>query len=122
MSGSLPADVAEVLVAVLDGDDPVHAALLRQMPYLRVAGCCGCGCESPDFELDRSQVEPAPVEPGTFVAAEVPLFTESGDCPGMVMVFTRGGYLAWLDICSWSDDVEVNLSNAVRWLRGPRRT
>ncbi|MCK8679214.1 helix-turn-helix domain-containing protein [Streptomyces lichenis] len=57
--------------------------------------------------------------PGTVVAADVQLFTEAGDCPGEVLVFAQGGYLSWLEVCSWSDDVEVNLAKARRWLQPP---
>ncbi len=59
----------------------------------------------------------APTAPGTVVAAEAQLVTEAGECPGEVLVFTQNGYLSWLEVCSWSDDIEVTLVAALRWLR-----
>lgn len=121
MPDPLPADVADVLAELLDPADPVHAVLLRQVPHLRVTGRCGCGCGSPDFALDTGEVEPAPTGAGTVVAVEAPLFTETGECPGEVLVFTQGGRLSWLEVCSWSDDVEVTVAAARDWLRAARR-
>jgi hypothetical protein len=69
------------------------------------------------FALDFSEVEPAPAGPGTVVEAEAQLITEAGECPGEVLVFTRDGYLSWLEVCSWSDDVEVTLGAARHWLQ-----
>ncbi|MEU0275671.1 hypothetical protein [Streptomyces sp. NPDC006307] len=117
MTGSLPADVADVLELVLDGDDPVHVALRRQVPHLGVRTRCTCGCGTAFFTLDADAVEPAPTGPGTVVAVEAQLVTEAGEWPGEVLVFTQGGYLSWLEVCSWSDDIEVTLSAARRWLR-----
>ncbi|MFF2773973.1 hypothetical protein ACFVU3_03620 [Streptomyces sp. NPDC058052] len=123
MPETLPPDVAGVLAELLDQDDPVHAALRRQVPYIQVAGRCGCGCGTADFAFDpgEDEVAPAPVGTGTEVPVEAPLLTETGDCPGGVMIVTRRGYLAWLEVYSWSDDVEVTLANAFRWLRARRR-
>ncbi|MEU2564684.1 hypothetical protein ABZ626_35930 [Streptomyces longispororuber] len=50
------------------------------------------------------------------MAAEAQLVTEAGECPGEVLVFTQGGYLSWLEVCSWSDD-EVTLAAARDWLQ-----
>lgn len=117
MTGNLPADVADVLAAVLNTDGPVHVALRRQVPHLSVRARCTCGCGTAYFELGTGAVEPAPTGPGTVVAAEAQLVTEDGECPGEVLVFARGGRLSWLEVCSWSDDVEVTLAAARRWLR-----
>ncbi|MFI1769396.1 hypothetical protein ACH41H_46325 [Streptomyces sp. NPDC020800] len=117
MTESLPADVADVLAAVLDTDDPVHAALRRQVPHLGVRTRCTCGCGTAYFELDVGKVEPAPTGPGTVVAAEAQIVTEAGERPGEVLVFTQGGYLSWLEVCSWSDDIEVTLAAARHWLQ-----
>ncbi|GAA4787280.1 hypothetical protein [Streptomyces sanyensis] len=117
MTESLPADVADVLAAVLNTNHPVHVALRRQVPYLSVRGRCTCGCGTASFELDAGKAEPAPTGPGTVVAAEAQLATEAGEHPGEVLVFARGGYLSWLEVCSWSDDVEVTLTAARRWLQ-----
>ncbi|MGW7614050.1 hypothetical protein ACWGKW_43895 [Streptomyces sp. NPDC054766] len=117
MNESLPADVADVLAAVLNGDTPVHLALQRQVPHLSVRARCTCGCGTAYFELDTSKVVPAPTGPSTVVAAEAQLVTEAGECPGEVLLFTQGGYLSWLEVCSWSDDIEVTLAAARHWLQ-----
>ncbi|MBZ9638334.1 hypothetical protein [Streptomyces sp. PSKA30] len=117
MTESLPADVADVLAAVLDVDDPVHAALRRQVPHLSLRARCACGCGTAYFELVTTEVEPAPTGAGTVVAAEAQLVTEAGECPGEVLVFAHGGYLSWLEVCSWSDDIEVTLAAARHWLQ-----
>lgn len=114
---SLPSDIADVLAAVLNSDSPVHAALRRQVPHLSVRARCACGCGTAYFALDTGEVEPAPTGPRTVVAAEAQLVTETGECPGEVLVFVQGGYLSWLEVCSWSDDIEVTLASARHWLR-----
>ncbi|MFE1909592.1 hypothetical protein ACFW96_39110 [Streptomyces gardneri] len=120
MTETLPADVAFALEAVLREDDPVHLALRRQVPHIHVQGRCTCGCGTTYFALDTHAVEPAPSGPGTVVAAEVAIFTEDGECPGEVLLFTQDGYLSWLEVCTWSDGTEVTLATAIRSLR-PRR-
>lgn len=117
MNESLPDDVADALAAVLNADNPVHVALRRQVPHLTVRARCTCGCGTAYFELDTSKVEPAPTGPSTVVAAEAQLVTEAGECPGEVLVFTQDGYLSWLEVCSWSDDIEVTLAAARHWLQ-----
>ncbi|MET9536943.1 hypothetical protein ABZY16_05480 [Streptomyces sp. NPDC006553] len=117
MNESLPADVADTLATVLDADNPVHVALRRQVPHLSVRARCTCGCGTAYFELDTSKVDPAPTGPSTVVAAEAHLVTEAGEYPGEVLVFTQGGYLSWLEVCSWSDDIEVTLAAARHWLQ-----
>ncbi|MFE0645978.1 hypothetical protein ACFW2Y_30895 [Streptomyces sp. NPDC058877] len=117
MTDGLPEDVADVLDLVLNPDEPAHLALRRQVPPLRVHSRCKCGCGTAHFELDADAVGPAETGPGTVVAAEAQLLTETGECPGEVLVFARDGYLSWLEVCSWSDDVEVNLAAARRWLQ-----
>ncbi|MFD7079247.1 hypothetical protein [Streptomyces sp. NPDC059918] len=84
MNESLPADVAEVLAGILNGDTPVRIALRRQIPHLLVRARCTCGCGTAYFELDTSEVEPAPTGPGTVVAAEAQLVTEAGECPSVL--------------------------------------
>ncbi|MEU9577203.1 hypothetical protein [Streptomyces chilikensis] len=116
-TASLPAEAADVLALLLDTDDPVHAALRGQVPHLGVGARCACGCGTVHFALDTGEVEPAPTGPGTVVAAEAQLVTEAGEYPGEVLLFARGGYLSWLEVCSWSDDIEVTLSAAADWLR-----
>ncbi|WP_330455755.1 hypothetical protein OIB37_02055 [Streptomyces sp. NBC_00820] len=117
MTESLPSDVADVLAAVLNSDNPIHDALRRQVPHLSVRGRCTCGCGTAYFELDTSEVEPASTGPGAVVAAEAQLVTETGECPGEVLVFTQGGCLSWLEVCSWSDGIEVTLASARHWLQ-----
>ncbi|MFG3013526.1 hypothetical protein ACGFZB_24265 [Streptomyces cinerochromogenes] len=51
------------------------------------------------------------------MAAEAQRVTEAGECPGEVLVFPQDGYLPWLEVCSWSDDIEVTLGTARHWLR-----
>ncbi|MFI0724621.1 hypothetical protein [Streptomyces sp. NPDC021224] len=67
MTDSLPKDVADVLDLVLNPDDPVHVALRRQVPQLRVVSRCECGCGTAYFGLDADAVEPAPTGLGTVV-------------------------------------------------------
>ncbi|MFJ7948778.1 hypothetical protein ACIQ6K_34885 [Streptomyces sp. NPDC096354] len=117
MTEGLPADVTDVLAAVLNTENPVHVALRRQVPHLSVRARCTCGCGTAYFELVTSEVEPAPTGPGTVVTAEAQLVTETGECPGEVLVFTQDGYLSWLEVCSWSDDIEVTLAAARHWLQ-----
>ncbi|WP_028799952.1 hypothetical protein [Streptomyces sp. 142MFCol3.1] len=116
MAENPPSDVADVLAAVLDSDDPVHAALRRQILHLSVRERCSCGCGTAYFDLDPGEVMPAPTGPGTVVAAGAQLVTGTGECPGEVLAFARGGYLSWLEVCSWSDDVDVTLDSARQWL------
>ncbi len=117
MPEHLPPDVAGVLDVLLGGDDPVHLALRAQLPHLRVRERCTCGCGTAHFDLDTAAVRPAPSGPRTVVAAEALIRTEDGDCPGEVLAFARGGYLSWLEVCSWSDGTEVTLAMALRTLR-----
>ncbi|MFC9931859.1 hypothetical protein [Streptomyces sp. NPDC127190] len=112
MTEHLPPDVAEVLDALLGDDDPVHLALRAQLPHLRVQGRCTCGCGTAYFDLDTVSVQPAPSGPGTVVAADAQIYTENCDCPGEVLVFAQAGYLSWLEVCSWSDDMEITLAMA----------
>lgn len=117
MTDSLSGDIADVLDLVLNPDEPIHVALRRQVPNLRMKSRCKCGCGTAYFDLAADVVEPAPTGPGIVVAADMQLFTETGECPDEVLVFAQGGYLSWLEVCSWSDDVEVNLAAARRWLQ-----
>lgn len=117
MRESLPADVADVLAVLLDGDTAVRVALRGQIPHLGVRERCTCGCGTAFFALDTEEVAPAPTGAGTVVVAEAQLVTEAGECPGEVLVFARDGYLSWLEVCAWGDDVEVTLAAARRWLR-----
>ncbi|MER6788860.1 hypothetical protein ABT330_30305 [Streptomyces sp. NPDC000658] len=110
MTEHLPADVAAALETMLDVERPVHAALRRQLPHLSVLSRCSCGCGTAFFDVRTDEVEPAPTGPGTVVAAEARFLTEAGEHPGEVLVFAQGGYLSWLEVCSWSDDVEVSLT------------
>lgn len=51
MTESLPEDVADVLDLVLNPDEPIHVALRRQVPQLRVQSRCKCGCGTAYFDL-----------------------------------------------------------------------
>lgn len=115
----LPADVTDVLGALLTGDDPVHAALRQQLPHLSVRARCSCGCGTAYFDIDTDAAEPAPTGPGTEVAADAQLVTEDGEHIGEVLVFSQAGHLSWLEVCSWSDDIRLTLDVARRRLRPP---
>ncbi|MFB8240227.1 hypothetical protein ACFC58_27140 [Kitasatospora purpeofusca] len=115
MTECLPSDVADVLAVLLNGDDPVHVALRAQIPHLRVSGRCTCGCGTAYFDLDTTAVQPAPPTRSAMVA-DAQICLENGDCPGEVLVFAQGGYLSWLEVCSWSDTTEVTLALARRML------
>ncbi|MEV4441277.1 hypothetical protein AB0K09_20090 [Streptomyces sp. NPDC049577] len=121
MRDDLPADVAEALGILLSADDAVHRALRAQIPHVRVAGRCACGCGTAYFDTDTDAVAPAPTGVGTVVAADAQVFTAAGECPGEVLVFTRGGYLSWLEVCSRSEDIEVTLDAALGRLRARTR-
>lgn len=108
-----------MLEVLLKEDTPAHHALRRQIPHARLQGRCSCGCGTAYFDLDTSAVAPAPGMPGTVVAAGAQLTMDDGECPGEVLVFAQGGYLSWLEVCSWSDDVEVTLTLAQRLLGPP---
>ncbi|MEU6389096.1 hypothetical protein [Streptomyces sp. NPDC046939] len=116
MSEGLPTDIADVLAALLNRDTPVHVALRSQIPHLRVREHCTCGCGTAYFELSTGDITSAPTGPGTVVAAEAQLLTDAGECPGEILVFVQDGRLSWLEVCSWSDDIEVTLTAARHWL------
>lgn len=116
MHQPLPAEVAETLDAVLSANDPAHRALRDQIPHLGAQGRCECGCGTTYFDIDVSAATSAPTGPGTVVAASAQLVTEAGLYPGEVLVFAQNGYLSWLEVCSWTDDFKLTLTDAVRWL------
>jgi hypothetical protein len=51
---------------------------------------------------------PAAIGPGTTVAADPQLLTETGECPGEVLMFAQGGRPSWLEVCSSNHEIEVN--------------
>jgi len=114
----LPADVAAALDVLLDADDPVHAALRRQIPHLRVEGRCTCGCGTTYFApLDPATVPAAPTEPGTRSAASRIFGAEDGTLLGDLVLFARDGRLSWLEVCDLTDtadDIAVTLDLALR--------
>ncbi|WP_407838609.1 hypothetical protein ACE1OC_23170 [Streptomyces sp. DSM 116496] len=112
----LPSDVTAALDVLLGTEDAIHRALRLQVPYLRTAGRCSCGCGTTHFDLDTEKVAAAPLPVGTVVAAEVQLYDTVEDCIGEVLAFTRNGFLSWLEVCSWSDE-PVTLTDALRMLR-----
>ena len=117
MSRPLPAEVSETLDAMLDPADPVHRALRDQIPHLDVQERCTCGCGTTYFAIDTEAVTPAPTGQGTVVAAGAQLVTEAGGNPGEILVFAQNGYLSWLEVCSWTDERDLTLADARRWLR-----
>jgi hypothetical protein len=116
MTEPLPADVADLLDAVLGADDPTHLALREQVAHLRVTERCRCGCGTASLEVDGAAGTPVPGLLETFVAVDVALFDESGDEVGGVLVFTQGGWLSLLEVYSWTDD-KVTLAQARQMLR-----
>ncbi|MFI8519922.1 hypothetical protein ACIGEZ_19090 [Streptomyces sp. NPDC085481] len=122
MTDALPPDLAFALDALLDDDDPVHEALRRQLPHLRTAGCCSCGCGTTDFALDTSAVPPAPAEDGVRTVAGRLFEAEDGSLLGELVLFAQDGYLSWLEVCDLTaldSDVKVTLELAVRSLKFP---
>ncbi|GCD43395.1 hypothetical protein [Streptomyces paromomycinus] len=99
MAEALPPEVATTLSALLTGSDPVSGALRAQLPYARVVGRCGCGCATVDLAVDHTAVPPAP--PHGNPAADA-WYGEPEDAGAMV--FTKGGYLALLEIYSASSE------------------
>jgi hypothetical protein len=114
---ALPAEVAETLDAILSANDPVHRALRDQVPHLGVQERCGCECGTTYFSIDTDAVSPAPAGTGIVVAAAAQLKTEDGEYPGEILVFTQNGYLSWLEVCSWTDDFKLTLTDATQWLQ-----
>lgn len=101
----LPADVIATLEHLLRPSDPVHAALLAQIPHATVQSRCGCGCATVYFDLDADAATPGPVDPTRHpVVAAASIVALDGQMPGEVLVFAPHGYLSWLEVCSWSDD------------------
>lgn len=116
MTLGLPSDVADALGFLLGTEDETHQALRQQVPYLRVAGRCTCGCGTTYFDLDADAVTAAPSPAGTVVAAEAQLYDAEEHCIGEVLAFARNGYLSWLEVCSMSDST-VTLTHALQMLR-----
>ncbi|SEL30255.1 hypothetical protein [Streptacidiphilus jiangxiensis] len=98
----IPAEAVQILEALLNSDEPVHRALLAQIPHLRVTGRCTCSCASIDFGLDRSLV-PAAAPSGNPVA-EATVVDADGEPVGGVLVFAYDGYLSNLEVYAWGDD------------------
>lgn len=119
LPSGLPSDVADALDVLLGTADATHGALRRQVPHLRVPGRCSCGCGTTYFDLDTEGVAAAPLPDGTVVAAEAQLYDAPEHCIGEVLAFAQNGYLAWLEVCSWSDDGTVTPADALRMLRRP---
>ncbi|ORT61066.1 hypothetical protein BKD26_03010 [Streptomyces sp. CB03238] len=63
-------------------------------------GCgCGCGCLTVDLTVDRAAVPPAPTQGNPAADAWYTVPDDAG-----VMVFTKDGYLALLEIHSASGE------------------
>jgi hypothetical protein len=99
----LSAEVTALLELLLAGDDPVRTTLRRQIPLLRAAASCRCGCPSLTFGVaDPGRLVAAPAAEHPIVA-EAMIDPPDGDSPGEVLVFARGGVLTDLELASWSD-------------------
>ncbi|MER7519160.1 hypothetical protein [Streptomyces sp. NPDC126499] len=124
MDDSLPPDVLAALDVLLgDGDDPVHAALRRQVPHLRTAGRCDCGCGTTDFSIDTAAVPAAaPTGSGTGSVASRIFQAEDGTLLGDLVLFAQGGHLSWLEVCDLTDvhsELKVTLDLALRCFARP---
>ncbi|MGW1889621.1 hypothetical protein ACWCP6_05065 [Streptomyces sp. NPDC002004] len=75
----------------------LRGALRAQIPYARVVGRCRCGCATVDVAVDRTAVPPAPAHRNPVADAR---YVEPADAG--VIVFTDGGYLSLLEICTVS--------------------
>lgn len=115
MTQALPAEVAETLDALLSADDAVHQALRDQLSHLAVQERCSCGCGTIYFAIDTDAVAPVPGQTGTVIVASVQLTTDTGENPGEILLFTQSGYLSWLEVCYWTDEV-LTLKDARHWL------
>ena len=103
-AGPLPEDVVAALEHLLQPHDPVHAALLAQIPHATVQSRCGCGCATVYFDLDADAVTPGPVDPARHpVVAEAGIVAPDGQPRGEVLVLAHHGYLSWLEVRSWGD-------------------
>ncbi|WP_079404063.1 hypothetical protein [Streptomyces sp. 3211] len=98
----IPAEAVRLLEALLTGDEPVHRALLAQIPFLHVTGRCRCSCASLDFGLDRSLVPAAPVIGNP--VADATVVDVEGEPVGGALVFAHDGYLSNLEMYTWGDD------------------
>jgi hypothetical protein len=101
----LPADVIATLEYLLRPDDPIHAALLAQIPHATVQSHCKCGCPTVYFGLNAAAVTPGPVDPARHpIVAEADIVPQHSQSTGQVLVFAYNGYLSWLELCSWAKD------------------
>jgi len=97
----IPPDAVRLLEALLASDEPVHRALLAQIPHLRVTGRCACSCASVDFGLNTALVSAAPVTANP--VAEATVADADGLPIGGALVFASEGYLSNLEIYTWGD-------------------
>jgi hypothetical protein len=101
----LPDEVIATLEYLLRRGDPLHDALLAQIPHARISSRCGCGCATVYFELGADAM-PGPVDPAREpVVAEADIVTADGECPGQILVFVHRGCLSWLEVCSWDEPI-----------------
>lgn len=73
---------------------------LAQLPHIRVARLCGCGCASIDFSISGKIPPPAKMR----VLSDYQWRTSAGHLCG-VFIFERDGMLAGLDL--WSIDGQM---------------
>ncbi|WP_143014713.1 hypothetical protein [Glycomyces harbinensis] len=93
--------VVDTLEALLPGDNPVHCALRRQIPFTTMEEGCPCGCTSVDLWVDKTKCDPAPAHEGRPLADGNYVDT---DVYAGVILFTSDGYLRSLEIHSWLEE------------------
>lgn len=111
-AGYLPADLADVLAEVLNTNDPVDVALRRQSRTSASKGAAHAGAVPPTSNSTPARWSLHPPAPALSWRPKRSSSPGPHECPGEVPVFTQGGYMSWLEVCSWSDDIEVTLKPA----------
>ena len=97
---ALSPEAVGVLLVLLEGADPVRAALRAQIPHARVVKRCGCGCATVDLAVDRDAVVAAPPHESPVVSGTAHTVPNAAG----VLVFSDGGYLSGLEIYSVADE------------------
>lgn len=96
----LPEERATLLAVLNDADFPGRAALLAQAATAYVTGYCSCPCASVALAVDRTL---APAEHSTSPLGTSPTVRDAdGEPIGGVLIFLDDGYLAYLEIYTWT--------------------
>ena len=89
-----------VIARLLSVPFPGRDALLAQLPYVTVAGRCGCGCATVELAVDRAAA-PAPVVSGAPVSADA---SGGAGIAGIMLLVDGDGYLSCLEVYSVEDE------------------